>query len=60
MKQQYVSVKEWLSPQDLEDEFEIRISTQNKLRMAKKIPYSKIGKFIRYSRKRINQWVVLL
>jgi uncharacterized protein YfdQ (DUF2303 family) len=48
-------VKEWLSPKDLEAEFDIKISTQNKMRMAKKLPYSKIGKFVRYSRTKINQ-----
>ena len=47
--------KEWLSPLDLEEEFGIKISTQNKMRMAKKLPYSKIGKFVRYSRTKINQ-----
>ncbi len=48
-------VKEWLSPKDLEAEYDIKISTQNKMRMAKKLPYSKIGKFVRYSRTKINQ-----
>ena len=52
---QTAMVKEWLSPQDLEAEFGIKISTQNKMRMAKKLPYSKIGKFVRYSRTKINQ-----
>ena len=47
--------KEWLSPHDLEEEFGIKISTQNKMRMAKKIPYSKVGKFVRYSRTKINK-----
>ena len=50
-----LSFKEWLSPQDLQDEFDIKISTQNKMRMAKKLPYSKIGKFVRYSRTKINK-----
>ncbi len=47
--------KEWLTPLDLEEEFGIKISTQNKMRMAKKLPYSKVGKFVRYSRTKINQ-----
>ena len=50
-----LSFKEWLSPQDLQDEFGIKISTQNKMRMARKLPYSKIGKFVRYSRTKINK-----
>ena len=48
-------INEWLSPQNLEKEFGIKISTQNKLRMAKKLPYSKLGKFVKYSRTKINQ-----
>jgi len=48
----------WLSPLDLEREYGFKISLQAKLRMDKKIPYSKInGKTIRYSRTKINQWL---
>ena len=47
--------KEWLSPLEFEEEFGIKISTQNKMRMKKTLPYSKIGKFVRYSRTKINQ-----
>ena len=47
--------KEWLSPIDLEKEFGIKVSTQNKMRIAKKIPYSKFGKFVKYSRTKINK-----
>ncbi len=50
-------LKNWLSPTDLEQEFEISISTQNKMRMKNAIPYSKVGKFVRYSRVKINQWL---
>jgi len=49
------NVKEWLTPKELESEFGIKISTQNKMRMRKVIPYSKVGKFVRYSRTKINQ-----
>lgn len=47
--------KDWLTPIDLQAEYGIKISTQNKMRMAKKLPYSKIGKFVRYSRTKINK-----
>ena len=47
--------KDWLSTNDLEEEFGIKISTQNKMRMAKKISYSKVGKFVRYNRTKINK-----
>ncbi len=50
-----VPLKEWLSPLELEEEFGIKRSTQNKMRMKKVIPYSKLGKFVRYSRTKINQ-----
>ena len=46
--------KEWLSPSDLEAEFGIKISSQNKMRMAKTIPYSKFGKHVKYSRAKIH------
>ena len=47
--------KDWLTPTDLESEYGIKVSTQNKMRMAKKLPYSKLGKFVRYSRAKINK-----
>ncbi len=47
--------KEWLSTIDLEEEFGIKISSQNKQRMAGKLPYSKFGKKVFYSRAKINQ-----
>ena len=46
--------KDWLSTADLWEEFGIPISTQNKMRMSKKIPYSKFGKKVFYSRAKIN------
>ena len=42
--------RRWLSPSDLESEFGIKISSQNKMRMAKTIPYSKFGKHVKYDR----------
>jgi hypothetical protein len=48
----------WLSPIQLQQEYGLKISLQAKLRMDKKIPYSKInGKTIRYSRTKIAQWL---
>ncbi len=54
----FYSNKEWLSPIELETEFGIKRSTQNKMRMKGVLPYSKIGKFVRYSRTKINQMFV--
>ncbi len=49
---------EWLSPQDLFDEYGLKLNFQAKLRMRKEIPYSKIGaKVVRYNRTKIDQWL---
>ncbi len=49
--------KEWLTPNDVFEIYEISTSTQAKMRMSRKIPFSKIGKYIRYSRTEINKWL---
>lgn len=50
--------RRWLTPIDFEEEFKICVETQKKMRSAKTIPYSKIGrKFIRYDRQKIDQWL---
>lgn len=49
--------KEWLTPSDLKNEFGFSESTQAKYRMDRKIPFSKIGRYIRYNRNEINQWL---
>ena len=49
--------KEWLTPLDLEREFDLKVSLQAKLRMRKTIPYSRVGRTIRYSRTKINKWL---
>ncbi len=52
------SPKEWLTPDEFAEEFSISKSTQAKYRMAKKIPFSKVGtRYIRYSRAAINKWL---
>jgi len=49
--------KRWMTPKDLEIEFGFSHSTQARLRMEKKIPYSKIGHFIKYDRLKIDVWL---
>jgi len=53
--------KRWLSPDDLEQEYGFKKSTQAKMRMAinsSNIPFSKIGgKYIRYDRIAIDKWL---
>ena len=55
----YSKQKLWLTPEELEKEFSIRRSTQAKMRMSGRIPYHKIGKYVRYKRTDINKWLDL-
>ena len=52
-----VSQKRWLTPNELFREYLISESTQAKYRMERKIPFSKIGKYVRYDRVKIEQWL---
>lgn len=49
--------KRWLTPDEVEKEFNISKSTQAKWRMQKKIPFSKVGKFVLYDLHEINNWL---
>ena len=52
--------KRWLNPSELETQFGFSKSTQAKMRMASNsstIPFSKIGKYIRYDRLAIDKWL---
>ncbi len=49
------SEKTWLNADELEVEFGILKSTQSKMRMAKTLPYHKIGKYVRYHRPDIDK-----
>ena len=48
--------KLWLDTTDLEEEFGIGKVRQATLRSERRIPFSKIGRFIKYNRNEINQW----
>ncbi|MBS4068962.1 DNA-binding protein [Sulfurimonas sp. RIFOXYB12_FULL_35_9] len=48
---------EWFTPQGLEDNYGFSKSRQARLRMERKIPFSKIGSYIRYSREAIDKWL---
>lgn len=55
-----VSKKNWLTPEDVaskEDDFCISKPTQARLRGAKKIPYVKMGRQIRYERAKLVEWM---
>jgi len=47
--------KSWLNADELESEFGILKSTQAKMRMAKTLPYHKIGKYVRYHKPDIDK-----
>jgi len=55
--QNEASQKKWLNPRELHQEYGFSLSTQAKYRMDRKIPFSKIGKYIRYNRDDINKWL---
>ena len=57
MKQEQTPQNRWLSPNDLFKEYGFSTSNQDKLRMNRKIPFSKIGRYIRYDRKLIDLWI---
>ena len=49
------SQKQWFDPDVLESDYGIKKSTQAKMRMAKTLPYSKVGKYVRYFRPEIDK-----
>ena len=49
--------KRWLTPKELYEECQITINNQAKMRMDRRIPFSKIGKYVRYDRIEIDKWL---
>jgi len=52
--------KRWISPIEFSEEFGISTSTQAKMRMSSHpstLPFSKVGKFVRYDRIKIDAWL---
>jgi len=49
--------KRFMSTDELELEFGFKKLFQNKLRHMKKIPFVKIGNFVRYDRIEIEKWL---
>ena len=50
-----VPVNDWMTQLQLEEEFEFKVANQSRMRAAGVLPYSKIGKAIRYNREKINK-----
>jgi len=51
-------LKRWLDPKELASEYGFSTSNQDKLRMNNKIPFSKIGRYVRYDRIEIDKWLM--
>ena len=49
--------KKWLDVEDCASEYGIAPSTQALYRRERKIPFSKVGGFIRYSRAKLDEWL---
>lgn len=50
----------WMTPEQLEEEYGFSQSWQNKARMVSSgstLPFHKVGKFIKYDRQEIDQWI---
>ena len=47
----------WLTIEDVEREYKFNRNTQYRMRKAKKIPFSKVGKKIRYDRIELDKWL---
>lgn len=50
-------VNRWLNQDELCKEFGIAKATQSTYRANRMIPFSKIGKFIKYDRLKIDKWL---
>ncbi len=49
--------KDWLDPNDLKKKCGFSIARQANLRSEKKIPFHKRGRYIRYKKSDIDQWL---
>jgi len=50
--------EQWITPKQLEKELGITITTQNRLRSDRQIPFTKVGKYIKYNKQVINDWLL--
>ena len=48
----------WLNPKQLVEYVSISLKTQERLRSERKIPYSKVGRQIRYNKIEIDEWLL--
>ena len=57
MSSENTAFTKWITPKELNKEYGFGLSTQAKLRMDNKIPYYKIGHFIKYDRVEVDLWI---
>ena len=50
-------LKRWLTIEDVEREYGFSNNTQKRMRRLKNIPFSKVGKKIRYDRLELDKWL---
>ena len=50
-------LKRWLTIEDVEREYGFSNNTQKRMRMLKQIPFSKVGKKVRYDRLELDRWL---
>lgn len=48
---------EWLTIEQVEEQYHMSRSMQAQYRMEKKIPFTKLGRKILYSRSKLNEWL---
>ena len=49
--------KEWLNPDEVESLYGFKKATQAKWRVQKRIPYHKIGSYIKYNHNELRTWM---
>ena len=52
-----VPLKRWLTIEDVAHEYGFKSNTQKRMRHLKLIPFSKVGKQIRYDRIELDRWL---
>jgi len=57
MSSENTPLKKWITPKELKALHGFGLSTQAKLRMNNKIPFYKIGHFIKYNLTEIDLWI---
>ncbi len=57
MKMLPSNTERWMTPEQLKERYGFTTGNQAKMRMNRKIPFSKMGKYIRYDELEIIKWM---